>query len=83
MKKVVLVKIGPLGKYGLENGQRTMTFKKKEYDFKLGDVIAFYCPMDGMDVLVEGYYEVTKTDYGRQGQCALISFRKIRDCEDE
>ena len=83
MKKVVSVRIGQLGKFGLENGQRTMTFKKKEYEFKVGDVIAFYCTMDGMDLPVKGKYEVTKTDYGKEGPYGLISFRKIRDCEDE
>ena len=34
MKKVVLVKIGPLAKFGIESGQRTLQFKKKDYDFK-------------------------------------------------
>lgn len=83
MKKVVLVGIGPLAKFGIESGQRTLQFKKKDYDFEQGDVIAFYYPMNGMEVLMHGCYEVKEIDYGRQGQCALVSFRKMRDYEDE
>ena len=83
MKKVVSVRTDPLGKWAIESGQRTFKFLKKDYDFERGDSIAFHCRMDGMDVPVKGKYEVTKTDYGKEGPCALISFRKIRDCEDE
>lgn len=83
MTKVVLVRTGPLGKVAIETGQRTLRFKKKDYDFALRDVIMFYYPMDGMNVLMEGKYEVTEIDSGMQGKYAILSFRKIREYEDE
>ena len=81
MRKVISVRTDPLGKWAIESGQRTFKFLKKEYDFERGDAITFHCRMNGMDVLVQGIYEVTKTDYGREGPCALISFRRIKDYE--
>ena len=83
MRKVISVRTDPLGKWAIESGQRTFKFLKKDYDFERGDAIAFRCRMDGTDVLVQGVYEVTKADYGKEGPCALISFRKMRDYEDK
>lgn len=83
MNKVVLVKIGDFQKLGIENGQRTLRFFKKSYDFEKWDEIVFYYQMDGMNVLVEGEYEVTEIYNEMQSPYALVSFKKIRDYEDE